>query len=342
MTESLADEKKEHLNMSVGERIKLVEDVFIKYPGFNDITDKIAECHSRSKVSAEPKCFFITGEAGCGKTTIALYYENLYPRQTTEEGAVIPILSSTLFAPATVKGLATGLLDSLGDPMADAGTITNQTLRLYHLIEKCGVQMIILDEFQHLIDRDSDTVLGVASDWLKNLLNRTRLPMVLIGLPYSIRILKTNPQLRRRFSVMKEIKAFGWETPEEQEAFFKFLKAVDDALPLKELSHINSLDTAFRLHCASRGLISNIMKVVRTAAIMAIERGVERLTPELMALSYDDEIASLYPGHPNPFLAEGKDLKPLPPEEDEPLKKPRTRVRRNREKRESIGELLCV
>lgn len=339
----VSDKKTDYSKMSVEERIELVEKIFITYPELSDIMNKIEECHSRSKTSAEPKCLSITGESGCGKTTIAEVYKNEYESSRTEEGATTPVLLVPISTPATVKALATDILDSLGDPLAEKGTITVQTRRVYKLTKECGVELVIFDEFQHLIDRDSDRVLQVASDWIKNFLNKTKIPVVLMGLPYSVRILKTNPQLRRRFSVRKELKAFVWESPEGQKGFLRFLKAIEMALPFKEKSHIYSLPTAFRLYCASGGLISNVMKVLRTAAIMAIERGMESLTMEILALAYDDEIASLYPGHQNPFLVEEKDLEPLPPEEEIPVQiKTRRSHRKRREDIGSISEVLCA
>ena len=207
---------KDYSKMLVEERTMLVENIFITYPELTDIMDKIADCHSRSKTSAEPKCLSITGESGCGKTTIAEVYNTKYASTRTDEGITVPVLLVTISAPATVKALATDILDSLGDPLADRGTVTSLTRKVYKLIKECGVELIIFDEFQHLIDRDSDRVLQVASDWLKNFLNKTKVPMVLMGLPYSVRILEANPQLRRRFSVRKELKPFVWENPESQ------------------------------------------------------------------------------------------------------------------------------
>ncbi len=52
--------------------------------------------------------------------------------------------------------------------------------------------MLILDEFQHFIDRDSAKVLKTVSDWLKTLILDTNLPIILIGLPEAEQILQLN------------------------------------------------------------------------------------------------------------------------------------------------------
>ncbi|MGO9015589.1 MAG: TniB family NTP-binding protein [Dissulfurispiraceae bacterium] len=294
--------KKDFGAMTMKERVNLIEHIFISHPQLKNIVKKIDECHQDSKVSIEPKCLFITGRPGCGKTTIARFYESRYPRRATVGGAEIPVLSSTIFSPATVKGMATGLLYSLGDPIADKGTITSQTIRLYKMIKDCKTEVIVLDEFQHLIDKDSNKVLQVAADWLKNLLNNTAVPMVLIGMPSSVKILDANEQLRRRFLNRMCLNPFGWNTPREQRDFITLLKFIEKALPLKEISGLYSYETAFRLYCASRGVISNLMKIVRKAAILAIRKGQERISHDLLIVAYEDEMEESSVAADNPFL----------------------------------------
>ncbi|MGD0281786.1 MAG: TniB family NTP-binding protein [Dissulfurispiraceae bacterium] len=320
--------KKDFGTMTIQDKVHLIEHIFISHPQLKNIVAKIDECHQDSKISTEPKCLFITGRPGCGKTTIARFYESRYPRKTTAGGTEIPVLSSTIFSPATVKGMATGLLYSLGDPLADKGTITSQTLRLYNLIKDCKTELIVLDEFQHLIDKDSNKVLQVASDWLKNLLNETAVPMVLIGMPTSVKILDANEQLRRRFLTRMSLKPFGWNTEREQKDFITLLKFIEKALPLKEISGLYSYETAFRLYCASRGVISNLMKIVRRAAILAVRKGLERISPDLLIVAYEDEMetSGVVPG--NPFMMDRDKLTaPQPDQDDEKGQKKSVRER---------------
>jgi DNA transposition AAA+ family ATPase len=304
-------------DLSKDERIKRVENILIKHPQVNKIVEKIKACHQDSKRSIEPKCLFITGLSGCGKTTIARYYEGLHPRKITKEGSEVPVLSAKMFAPATVKNIASGLLYSLGDPMADKGTITSQTIRLYTLIKNCKVELIIIDEFQHLIDRDSDKILKVASDWIKNLLNETGVPMIVIGMPNSVRILKANAQLERRFRTQMKLLAFNWNTAEDRGQFMTLLKFIEKALPLKEPSRLCSHETAFRIFCASRGIISNVMKIVRGAAILAIKSDYANITLDTLALAYGDEMIANEIISGNPFLLDESSLKVPEPQNGE-------------------------
>ena len=183
------------------ERICLAEKIFVRYRRMNDLLDKIKYCHQYSKIAAEPWCMLITGWTGAGKTKLGEKYEEGFPRQYIEEGLKVPVLYTSVPSRANDKSLPKILLKSLEDPWAERGDRINLTLRLYEFIEKCGVELIILDEFQHFVDWDSLKILQSVSDWLKDLINKTHKPVVLIGMPYSDIVFKAigNSQLSRRF-----------------------------------------------------------------------------------------------------------------------------------------------
>jgi Cdc6-like AAA superfamily ATPase len=266
------------------------------------VLDKIAHCHEHSKIAAEPECLAITGDTGAGKTTAYMRYVLKHPRRETREGTKVPVLPAAIPVPATVKSLATKLLLKLGDPVADRGTVVNQTLRLQRLMRACCTELIILDEFQHFIDRDSLKILVTVSDWLKELLNETRIPVVLIGLPSSVRVLDANEQLRRRFGLKLSLDPFRWDTPEQRMEFRKFLRVIDDKLPLADRANLADEEMAYRFFCASGGVIAYVMKIVRAATSLAVERSAKTLELEMLAEAYEERLGMNGPAKKNPFL----------------------------------------
>jgi hypothetical protein len=295
----------------------LVERIFIDFPRLNRVREKIAYCHRHSSVAAEPECLLITGQTGAGKTTLCQVYGRQFPRQPTQEGIAVPVLSASIPVPATAKSLVTRLLVALGDPMAERGTTVNQTLRLVRLIRECGVELIILDEFQHFIDRDSNHILLTVANWLKDLLNETNVPMILTGMPYSDIILQANAQLERRFQMRERLDPFGWETPAQQAEYRTFLRYLDESLPLAERSHLSDSETAFRVYCATGGVIGHVMKLIRRASVLAITRSMNRLDHELLAAVYDERLSSGRADLLNPFRAEPEQLRAEPAKERE-------------------------
>ena len=297
------------------ERILKIEAIYVLSPYLKDVLEDIRFCHHNSRHYREPKCLLITGLPGVGKTSLAEYHLKDYPRVDMGDRVEVPVLYTKIEVPATPKNLVSALLAALGDPAADKGTISIQTRRLRHFLKELKTELIILDEFQHFIDRDSLKVLKTVSDWLKLLIDISKIPVVLMGMPYSHLILNTrgNEQLRRRFSLRKSIEPFSWgDKDEKQQDFRNFLKLVDDELPFNRRSNLASKTTAYRGYCATNGVLSYVMDIVRMAASSAIEQSLKAIDLDLLADAYDRGLASLYPDRNNPFRCEIDSLQILP------------------------------
>lgn len=293
----------DYSRMSMAERVRRAENIYISYPRLEEVMRKIKYCHEFSKQSAEPVDMLITGATGAGKTTMLKRYEQQFPRRETKGGTEVTVLSASIPVPATVKSLVTKLLANLGDPMAERGTVVNQTSRLARLMEACGVELIMLDEFQHFIDRESKKILETVSDWLKNLLNETGIPIVLIGLPYSDQVLETNPQLKRRFSMRTSLDSFGWDTPDRQQEFRKFLRVLDEKLPFAKRSNLADQEMAHRFFLATCGVVAGVMQVARRASALAVARSMEKLDLGVLAEAYMERLSANNPKIENPFLS---------------------------------------
>ncbi|MBU2046597.1 MAG: TniB family NTP-binding protein, partial [Bacteroidetes bacterium] len=280
-------------------RIKLIEKLFIMHPSFLRCLNKIQECHQNSKIAAEPFCMLITGEPGVGKTTLCKEYIKLHPKVELDEKTIVPILLARIPIPASPKNLVSALLSALGDPLADKGTTYNQTRRLIKLLKFCEVELIILDEFQHFIDRDSEKVLYTISDWLKQLINEAEIPIILVGLSQSDEILEKNSQLNRRFAMQDGLTNFQWIEYSNNEKSDKksneiniktdyrsFLKALDNLLPLAETSHLAGRLIAFRMWEATNGNVARTMKIIRYAARLALKTGEEKISLVLLEETY--------------------------------------------------------
>lgn len=301
--------------MSEDERCAMVERIFIKHGRFERLTELIEHCHRYSKIAAEPECMFIGGYAGTGKTTLQDHYARRFPRAVLEERSVVPVLRGRVPQRASDKTLVTALLRSIGDPASERGSSYNQTTRLRSFMRDCGTEILILDEFQHFIDKDSQKVLKNISDWLKNLIDETRTPIILCGMPYADEILDApgNEQLKRRFSVRASLDPFGWDAEEERGEFRGFLKAVDEKLPFPKKARLAGAATSLRFYCATNGRVGKVMKIVRRAAELAIRSSRECLDLEVLAQAYEDRMRADYPDRVNPFETDvtEKDFKPF-------------------------------
>lgn len=289
--------------MSPRERLSCVRRIYITFPRLQTIFDRIEYIHQEAfdlPEDAEPENnLLLTGLHGVGKTRLINRYKKRFPRKSvrkeTKLGTVsvthVPVLVATIPHRATDKAVVTELLVELGDPDAGDGSAVEQTLRLFNLIGECCVELIILDDFQHIIDADSDRVLMNVANFLKRILKKTKKPLILVGRPKSVRILNDNPQFNRLFSKRITIEPLKWKNSPSNKCELKsFLQYTDDSLPFSESSKLSSHDTAYKIFTATGGFLYRVMKLVRKAAEFAISLGKEAITEEDLYRAFIDQL----------------------------------------------------
>ena len=268
----------------------------------------IARVHERGLESGTAEGLLIVAQSGGGKTSLAEYYESQCPRCKTEEGHVIPVLLVNTPEDPSVKTFAQAILLALGDPAFDRGTAETKTQRLIVLLKKCKVQLLLVDEFQHFFDGHRTTEAKRITDWLKNLLNAVRIPVVLFGLPRSIAVLRLNPQLRRRFAAPHYLQPFGLE----QDSFRQLrnvLRSFQRKIPVPCVE-LHDVDVARRFYFATNGLIDYIVKILDHAVSTCQLKDGEQLDLPHFAAAFREAVWGEAPDQLNPFCKDAT-LRPL-------------------------------
>jgi hypothetical protein len=70
----------------------------------------------------------------------------------------------------------------LGDPAAHEGNQPSLGSRLIRFIKECNVELVILNDLEHLIDSETDKIPAKVSNWLKILIKETGVPFLVIGI----------------------------------------------------------------------------------------------------------------------------------------------------------------
>ncbi|WP_373939230.1 TniB family NTP-binding protein [Vibrio kanaloae] len=262
-----------------------VKQIFIQNPQISDIIDDISDCREFSDGIHEPDCMIVVGDTGAGKTTIIDKYLAKNPRSETNEGSIIPILSTSLPPNATPITASEQLLSDLGDPLAfsrgnDPVKIAKEVSDLMKL---CEVELIIIDEFQHMIDRKNKQILHSAADWLKMLIVRSKIPVVLFGMPYSVLILEANNQLAGRFELQHTLEPFRLNNKENRILYKTFLAMLDEALPFHESSALASPDMMKRIYAFSQGNLRRIRKLINRSSRLALRDNSNKILLEHFA-----------------------------------------------------------
>src|SRR5258708_3531849 len=132
--------------------------VRVLYPRLKELHEDIKSCHEYYALGGEPQCIALTGATGAGKTTLIKLYVEHFPRYETSNGTCIPCFYYQTPATITVKGVAEEMLLQLGDPAAYKGTQAQLNRRLIFLLKECKVELVILDDFDHLFNSLTDHI----------------------------------------------------------------------------------------------------------------------------------------------------------------------------------------
>lgn len=285
------------------EQVASVRNTLIEHPAFTVGLGAIRRCHRLGRFGLEePGCLLITGVSGSGKSTLRKEYARHFPPREADDRTEIPVLHLELPAQPTIKNVAERILLVMGDPLFTRGSAEAMTSRIVTLFKNCGVQLVILDEFQHFIDHSSEKIETKVADWLKHLVNVTKVPFVLMGLRRCRRILQSNEQLRRRFSRQVSLEPFVISNRKSLRVFESLMHSIWHSLPVvpsKEL--LSGTDVIERLHFATFGLMGYVMTLVSAAVEIALEDGKSALTRDLLSQAFVEAIWPEATGRMNPF-----------------------------------------
>lgn len=277
------------------EKLDYVDKLNIFYPKMTDILKRIQKCQESPNHSKQPECLSLIGPRRAGKSTIIEYHQRAYPDIVQSEETTKPVLVSKVPCPAHIGSLVVRLLRDIGDPFFQKkDSIGRSTERLYKLLQYCKVELIVLDEVQHLVDRNRQILIQESADWFKDLIENTRIPVVFVGLPDSRKIFYENEQLGGRVLNRFEVGAFEFD----DQTFRTILFLMDQSLPFKNSSGLANIDMCHRIHLATGGLLGFLKPLIKEATSIALENQLELLTMPILSAAYELKLTSIFGKNP--------------------------------------------
>ncbi|MDP3273090.1 MAG: ATP-binding protein [Bosea sp. (in: a-proteobacteria)] len=203
-----------------------------------------------------------------------------------------------------IKAMTAEFLRALGDPLADrVSTAARNTARIVQRVQELRFKLIVIDEFQHLLDRDSNRIASASTDWLKSMLDRAAVPVMCVGLPETLTILRSNEQLERRMTKVIRMNPMKWDGGEGATEIRYFLREFERRLPfLTSASDLQEPRLAYAIFQATGGLVGRVAQLLAEAleASMLRPDGPDCITRQDLAKAY----SGLEFDKPNPFNGE--------------------------------------
>lgn len=270
---------------------RIVEDTLVPHTAFEEASRRLEQCFQYARGTQEPICFALVGESRTGKSRVLDEACFRHPNVRDAEGLMVPILHVKTPSKPTVKGLAELMLDAMGDPKFDKGTEIAKTRRLVKLMREARTQMVMIDEFQHFVDKGSLKVMHHVADWLKTLVDDCKVALVVVGLPTCNAVLEQNEQLRGRFLSPYVMPRFDWEKEADRIEFVGILESLHLSLRREfDMPDLMGPEMAFRCYCGSGGLVGYVTKFLRQMVWNALDANTKTISLQDMLRAHEEAV----------------------------------------------------
>ncbi|MEO1968472.1 MAG: TniB family NTP-binding protein [Sphingomonadaceae bacterium] len=203
----------------------------------------------------------------------------------------------------TVKMFYQRLLSEMGDTHPDKGNLETLIQRAEEFLRKLGVELLIVDEVQHLANPRSDS--QEVTDELKSFLDRGVVPVVFAGNEESRHFFENNAQLSARLGAPLELSPTNVRANQDAKMFKAFCIDLDRAITasgvVERLSNLGCDEVLRGLLIASSGHIGRVCRLVGAALEHAARRHAEFVEIYDLSFAIDNlALPSKWVSH-NPF-----------------------------------------
>jgi hypothetical protein len=284
--------------------VRRFEDEYIPFPPFVAAKDVIEANLRLFRETGVPSHLLVLGESGTGKSSLCRWLGAQHPRRRLPDRDIVEALIVSVPPAATIGGIANAMLQALGDPSRTSGTISNKTARIVTLCHQCRVELMLLDEAQHLQDRGDIRTHYMVGDWCKHLIDEINVPTVLLGLPRLEALMQVNEQLRRRFSRRLRL-ALGQNETEsiETECLQLFMSLASCMEVPVSAQPFGWQEMGMRIYYACDGRVAYVKRLLSGGLRRCIESGMTEIDAALLERVFAEEVWWEAVGALNPFNA---------------------------------------
>lgn len=260
-----------------------IERLIVGHPGFVKAKDQLIRLAERAHELQDPGGMVLAGESGTGKDSIIEEMKFLMPSSNLLDSTHRSLVIVNTDAVPNVGDFTSKMLTQLGYTFAKFGKADNGERRdiLKDALIACRVRLILLNEFQHVIEGDRKKSGHSLADWFKRLYDDTRVPMVFLGTPAVLQVLEVNEQFASRFPGIYRLHPIG-NTPE----FLGILKAFDAAVPDLAPAGLDTSRFSTRIHRATGGVMRSLKRLIKEAVMSAVDASEPKVTLRHLHESY--------------------------------------------------------
>lgn len=266
---------------STDERIFAVKKTkWIGYSKANETIQMLEELLAFPRTHRMPNLLII-GETNSGKTLIGKRFESMHPPRfvdsidpqsgTPYQRIVMEVMMIQCPPVPNEKRLYIAILDKLQVPYKSSGRIEYFQSAVINGMRRLGVKILILDELNNII-LGNPAKQREFLQIIKYIANELELSIVASGTEDAFYVVNSDDQLANRFD---KVVLSRWKYDAE---YLRMLASLEKTVGLKQDSNLIEQPLAMKILEMSEGILGEIVRVIREAAVHEIRSGKERIT----------------------------------------------------------------
>ena len=193
------------------EKLRNFSDCIVMHPQIKTIFNDFDELRLNRKFQSDQQCMLLIGDTGVGKSHTINHYKKRVLATQNYSRNTMPVLVSRI---SRGKGLDATLVQMLADlelfgssQIKKRGYKTDLTKKLVESLIKAQVELLIINEFQELIEFKSVQERQQIANGLKFISEEAKVPIVLVGMPWAAKIAE-EPQWASRLVRKRKLEYF--------------------------------------------------------------------------------------------------------------------------------------
>jgi len=287
------------------ERLKSFIDCFVEHPVLTTVLQDFDRLRAYRQLGGEPQCMLLIGDTGSGKTHLINYYKSRFDVRREGDALIQPLLVSRIPSRLNLEQMMIQMLSDLGQFGSEYRRGRSRdiglTESLIKALRRCRTELIIINEFQEILEFKSARDRQVIANRLKMISEESQIPIVLVGMPWAAQIAE-EPQWSSRLICRRVIPYFKLSNGPEE--FVRFLKGLAVRMPFYTPPKLEDKNIALPLFSYSRGEVRRLKALLNEAVTIAMVEGAESLDLAHLVKAYQ----VMFPGQNNPFKEKPESL----------------------------------
>ncbi|MGI4742937.1 MAG: TniB family NTP-binding protein [Janthinobacterium lividum] len=269
----LAPDTVKLLNLPTYERRNaILTDKWIAYSQAQQVTQQLTNLLNHPRIHRMPN-LLVVADANNGKTTILRRFatSNGSSWRQQDEQLICPVLYLHTPIELDERQFYRAILDQTNTPYCLADRVGQMQRKVMQVLRQAEVRLLIVDDIQNLLVGNEHKQRSFLHA-LKHLSIELMLSLVASGTSAAIRSIERDEQLAYRFGLAELPR---WTMGEE---YLSMLSRFEQLIPLYKASNLVENGLAYKILIMSEGLLGELARILKLAAVEAIDGRVECIT----------------------------------------------------------------